>query len=133
MSEKKIYLTYTKENEDTGEVYSGRASGSIMNQKEFMEKLRKILDKRDSSHHKNQEGYQEALLDKYSTDKDAVRGREQMLIEYYGGAQSEGGISGNKINSISPRNKNITKYLKAAIKIFGTAIILFLAFSLIKN
>lgn len=35
---------------------------------------------------------------------DAIRGREQQLIDMHGGAKSQGGTSGNAINGISPNN-----------------------------
>ncbi|MEM7179499.1 MAG: hypothetical protein AAF518_01195 [Spirochaetota bacterium] len=108
---KRIFLTYTKENKNTGQVYSGRASGK--------EDPKKILTKRDSSHHIDKASFADAELDQISTNKDAIRGREQMLIDSLGGAQSEGGTSANKINSISPRNKNKDKYMEAAMKFFG--------------
>lgn len=128
---RKLYVTYTKSNPDTGEMYSGMASGF---QEEDVPEVRmalRILRKRDSSHHKTQEGYEDAQLDQASDDYEAVRGREQMLIDYHGGAQSQGGHSGNKLNSISHRNPNRNKYLNAALKLFGglsalLAIILFL-------
>ncbi|HRG45726.1 MAG TPA: hypothetical protein PLX69_06555 [Leptospiraceae bacterium] len=115
---KRLYITYTKRNQETEEVYSGRASGET-DTSSFVDSLRKILAKRDSSHHKNKEGYEKAELDKFSFDGDAIRGREQMLIEHFGGAKSDEGTSGNARNSISPRNNNEEKYRKAAIKIFG--------------
>ncbi|MGG4154295.1 hypothetical protein [Peribacillus muralis] len=49
----------------------------------------------------NKAGFGKARFDKSSKNKDAIRGREQLLIEKYGGAQSKGGTSGNKINGIS--------------------------------
>lgn len=123
---KRFYLTYTKQNNETGEVYSGRASG-LSKEEELDENIVKsTLRKRDSSHHKNEEGFTRAEVDVYSTDSDAVRGREQELIEHFGGAQSEGGTSGNYLNSISRKNKKRDQYLDAAKKIFGGISILFL-------
>lgn len=52
-------------------------------------------------------------------NKNAIRGREQYLIDRYGGAQSQGGTSGNAINGISPNNKKIDIYLEATRKEFG--------------
>ncbi|WP_369742327.1 RHS repeat-associated core domain-containing protein [Pseudidiomarina sp. PP-1MA] len=66
---KKLYLTYTKTNKRTGEVYSGRTSGTG----DPME----ILKKRDGNHHKNKDGFGPAEPDKVSENKDAIRGREQ--------------------------------------------------------
>ncbi len=51
--------------------------------------------------------------------KNAIRGREQQNIKKHGGAKSEGGTSGNAINSVGPKNKNARKYEKAAKKGFG--------------
>lgn len=53
----------------------------------------------------NEKGFGPAQLDKSSTDYNAIRGREQMLIEANGGAKSVGGTSGNAINGIGPNNK----------------------------
>jgi hypothetical protein len=92
---------------------------------------RDILAKRDSSHHKNKDGFQRADIDVYSVDADATRGREQMLIDYNGGAKSEGGISGNSINGISQRNEKREQYLEAALKIFGGLGILFLLLAIL--
>jgi hypothetical protein len=123
---KRLFVTYTKSNSDTGEVYSGLASDEIDESLSQKEMARKILNKRDSGHHKNKEGFLPPQVDKISTDYDAMRGREQNLIEYNGGAKSEGGISGNEINSISHRNKKRSKYLEAAAKLFGGLFILYL-------
>lgn len=67
----------------------------------------------------NKEGYGEAKLDQSSVSKDAVRGREQQLVEQNGKAQSEGGTSGNKINGISQNNPNRTQYIEAANREFS--------------
>ena len=107
----KTYQTYTKKNPLTGEVYSGRTSG--------YDDPRKNILNRDRNHHKNKEGFEEAVLDMTSTNKDAIRGREQQLIEIHGGAKSTGGTSGNAINRISPNNHNKDKYINASIEEFG--------------
>lgn len=127
---KKIYLTYIKKNNEVGEVYSGMASG---NWDGSSEGLGKVLERRDSSHHKNEDNFGPAILDEFSDDKDAIRGREQMLIEHYGYAKSEGGSSGNQINGISPRNKKKNLYISAAIKLFGTISILLFLLHLVKR
>jgi hypothetical protein len=49
----------------------------------------------------------------------AIRGREQMLIDHYGGAIRSGGTSGNQINSIGPRNLAKPYYLGMASWYFG--------------
>ncbi|MBK8397330.1 MAG: hypothetical protein IPL26_19105 [Leptospiraceae bacterium] len=48
------------------------------------------------------------------------------MIEYYGGAQSEGGESGNFLNGISKRNKKRNEYREASKKLFGKMMIIFL-------
>jgi hypothetical protein len=58
-------------------------------------------------------------LDKSSTNKDAIRGREQELIDQHGGAQSEGGTSGNRNRAISRVNKSANQYYDATKKEFG--------------
>jgi hypothetical protein len=63
-------------------------------------------------------GFGKADLDKSSSNPDAIRGREQQLIDANGGAQSTGGTSGNAINGVGPNNPNATKYEAAANKEF---------------
>ncbi|WP_370017050.1 polymorphic toxin-type HINT domain-containing protein [Peribacillus sp. B2I2] len=104
------YQTYTKKNKKTGEVYTGRTSGTGT-------PFQNIAN-RDRNHHRNKAGFGKARLDKSSKNKGAIRGREQLLIEKYGGAQSKGGTSGNKINGISDHNKKRKKYIKAAKREF---------------
>lgn len=107
----KTYQTYTKKNPVTGEVYSGRTSGYGTH----AENVRN----RDLNHHMNEKGFGPAQLDKSSTDYNAIRGREQMLIDANGHAQSVGGTSGNAINGIGPNNKKKDIYINAAKKLFG--------------
>ncbi|WP_049976953.1 RHS repeat domain-containing protein, partial [Taylorella equigenitalis] len=107
----KIYVTYTKLNEATGEIYSGRTSG--------YGDPEQVMRRRDKGHHMNKQGFGPAELDKCSCNKEAIRGREQHLIEYNGKAKSQGGTSGNAINGISKNNSKRAKYLNAAIEIFG--------------
>lgn len=110
----KTYQTYTKTNPVTGEVYSGRTSGTGTP----IENVRK----RDANHHMNDKGFGPAVLDKTSDNYEAIRGREQMLIDYYGGAKSNKpipGTSGNAINGIGPNNKKKDIYINAAKELFG--------------
>jgi hypothetical protein len=67
------------------------------------------------------QGYGPGELDKSSSNPDAIRGREQMNIDANGGAQSEGGTSGNAIRGISKDNPKIDQYMKAANEEFGPA------------
>jgi len=110
----KIFITYIKEKLSTGEIYVGRTSGEIDEINNY--NLRKVLKKRDNNHQKNDEDYEDAKLDKFSEDSDAIRGREDMLIAKHKAENK----SGNKYRGISLRNKRRTRYLKAAIAIFGT-------------
>ncbi|MCB1160613.1 MAG: hypothetical protein H7A25_26065 [Leptospiraceae bacterium] len=119
---KRLYITYIK-NRGDGKTYSGMASG--------FSDANNILKRRESSHHKNKEGFGKAEIDRISYDKNAIRGREQMLIDYHGGAQSEGGTSGNIYNSISKRNKKGPKYITAAIAAFGSLIFLAVCYLII--
>ena len=111
VSDGKVYVTYTKVNPKTGEVYSGRASGYGT--------PKEVLANRDRNHHMNEKGFEPAELDRFSTNSDAIRGREQQLIELNGGARSQGGSSGNAINGVSPTNPNKQRYEDARRKEFG--------------
>ncbi len=111
VSDGKVYVTYTKVNPKTGEVYSGRASGYGT--------PKEVLANRDRNHHMNEKGFEPAELDRFSTNSDAIRGREQQLIELNGGARSQGGSSGNAINGVSLTNPNKQRYEDARRKEFG--------------
>ena len=99
----KTYQTYTKKNKVTGEIYTGRTSG--------VKTPEENIRIRDKNHHMNNKGYDEAQLDKSSLNPDAIRGREQYLIDINGGAKSQGGTSGNRINGISRKNPNYSRYM----------------------
>ena len=107
----KTTQTYTKVNTTTGQVYSGRTSG-------YGSAIDNVAH-RDTYHHMNAQGYEPAVLDKSSSSYEAIRGREQMLIDYYGGAQSIGGSSGNAINGIGANNTKGSIYMNTAIGEFG--------------
>jgi|GEM_PF-511555 len=110
----KTYQTYTKENPKTGEVYTGRTSGTGTH-------AQNVAKRDGKTHHMNDKdkGFGPAQLDKSSPKKDAIRGREQQMIESQGGAKSKGGTSGNAINGVSPTNKKREQYLDEAKKAFG--------------
>lgn len=107
----KTYQTYTKLNKKTGQIYVGRTSGTDI-------PTRNVF-KRDKNHHMNKKGYAAAKLDKTSHNPDAIRGREQYMIDKHGGAQSEGGTSGNAINGISRANPKYKEYEEARKGEFG--------------
>ena len=75
--------------------------------------------KRDAYHHMNRKGFSPAELDRSSLNPNAIRGREQWLINLHGGAKSMGGTSGNAINAISPKNPKIDIYFDAMRREFG--------------
>ncbi len=108
----KTYQTYTKRNPYTGEVYSGRTSGTGTPEEN--------VEDRDRKHHMNPKGFGPAKLDKSSTSYDAIRGREQRLIDKHGGAKSCGGKSGNQNNGIRPDHPDRDTYFKAAQREFGS-------------
>ena len=106
----KTFQTYTKPGPN-GEVYGGRTSGKGTPAQN--------VAARDANHHMNEKGYGPAVLDKSASAPEPIRGREQQIIEGSGGAQSQGGTSGNAINGISPNNPKKHDYINAANKWFG--------------
>ena len=108
---KKTFQTYTKDPKDPIDgVYSGKTSGTKSPQKNVAD--------RDKNHHMN-ETHGPAKLDKSSSNSDAIRGREQKLIDGNGGAKKQGGTSGNTNRGVAEKNKNAQKYDNAAKKEFG--------------
>jgi RHS repeat-associated protein len=117
------YVTYTKTNKKTGKVYTGRSRG--------VGTPVQIVAARDVGHHMTDKGFGAAVLDKSVTAAksvaerhsdpayQAIRGREQQLIDHFGGAQSFGGTSGNAIRGIATDNPLLDTYMKAAKKMFG--------------
>jgi hypothetical protein len=108
----KTYQTYTKPSQKGGPDYVGRTSGKGTPQQN--------VANRDKGHQKTREGYGPARLDKSSTNPQAVRGREQQMIEKNGGAQSQGGTSANKINGIADKNPAGPACRAASNKEFGS-------------
>lgn len=102
----KTYQTYTKKNIKTGQIYVGRTSGTGTPTQN--------VAKRESGHHLDSEEWAPAQLVDSSSNSNAIRGREQQLIDHYGGAQSDKGTSGNKIRGVSKRNLKRDIYEKAA-------------------
>ena len=100
-------------------MYSGRTSG--------FGTPAQVLAARDSKHHLTSKGFGKAVVDEYaygdqgSEAANAIRGREQWLIDKFGGARSHGGPSGNAINGIDPSNPNRQKYEDARRKLFDGA------------
>ena len=102
----KTFQTYTKTNPETGEVYTGRTSGTRSPQQN--------VAARNARHHMSDKGFGDAALDKSSSNRYAIRGREQQLIDANGGAKSMGGTSGNAINGIASKNPRLSEYINAA-------------------
>jgi hypothetical protein len=100
------YQTYTKTNPRTNEVYSGRTSGTGT--------AAQNLQRRDAGHPWTQKGYGPATLDRSSPNKDAIRGREQQLIE----RNRATGRAAPQINGVAPSNPKRQQYLAAAKKEF---------------
>ena len=106
------YITYTRENPSTGQVYSGRSGGYGEPQE--------IATRRASGQPLlNAEGFAPPVVDSVSTDKAAIRGREQQLIDYFGGAQSVGGTTRNMINGVADFNAFRDIYIQQSIQQFG--------------
>ena len=107
------YATYTRVNPTTGQVYSGRTGGygdpnTLVQQRGLQQAIL------------NAEGFAPPVLDQWSSNGQAVRGREQQLIDYYGGAKSVGGTTRNAINGVADFNPNRPWYIGAAIAEFGS-------------
>jgi len=118
-----IYIVYLKWNYDRTKVYVGRTSGQV--KEASVSEIGKVLRKRDSNHAMNDTNFLPAEIRHISTNANAVRGQEQILIEKY----RELDISANKINGISPKNPKKWIYLTAALETFGESLAIFLAFT----
>jgi RHS repeat-associated protein len=115
------YVTYTKTNPVTGEVYSGRTMGHG--------DPGAIAAARDARH--DMPGFGPAVVDQYMEAAlpysarhsdlayQAIRGREQNLIDFFGGPRVAGGTSGNAIRGIAEDNPLRATYMHAARRIFG--------------
>uniref|UniRef100_UPI0010F7B51C RHS repeat-associated core domain-containing protein n=1 Tax=Chitinivorax sp. B TaxID=2502235 RepID=UPI0010F7B51C len=111
-SQQKTYATYTRVHPVTGQVYAGRTSG-------YKDPATLVRDRGLQQTHLNSEGFAFPVLDVSTTDYAAIRGREQQLIDFYGGAQTVGGTARNAINAIRDLNPNRYWYMSAAIAKFG--------------
>ncbi len=95
----RTYVTYTLTNPTTNQVYSGRTSG-------FGDPY-KIMLGRYYTHEKRKDGFAFPNLDRSAQgiqSRLAMRGREQQLIDFHGGAMSDRGKSGNLIRGVSKYN-----------------------------
>jgi len=101
------YHTYAKPHLVTNDIYTGRTSGTGT--------TKQNLARRDQNHHRNQDGYGPAYPDKTSYNKEAIRGREQQMIEKY----RREGRAAKQINGVSPKNPKGPRYSAESIKEFG--------------
>ena len=99
------YQTYTKVNPQTGQVYAGKTSG-------LGSPLENVA-RRDSGHVYSKRGFGPAQLDQSSTNKDAISGREQMLIDYYVSLGRSGNVDKNPVVT------NREDFIQQAINEFG--------------
>jgi len=120
-----LFVIYVKYNAYKKQYYIGKTSGLV--ETDDLKSATKLVRKRDSNHHRNKDGFDVARVETFSTDSDAIRGREQIKIDEH----KSNGDSGNLRNSISPRNPNKTKYIAAAIRVFGDVAFSFWLYSLV--
>jgi hypothetical protein len=97
----RTFQTYVKKNSETGKIYAGMTSG-------YGTPLENVVQ-RDYGHAYNDKGYGPAQLDRSSANEDAIKGREQMLIDYF----DSQGISGN--DDKNPWVTNRESYIQQAI------------------
>jgi len=109
----KLYVTYTRVGPN-GQVYSGRTSGTRMT-------VDQILARRYAGQkHLTAAGFAYPVLDQVSLVYKSIRGREQQLIDFHGGAVSVGGTSRNLINGIADLNPlRSVSYMSSANVEFG--------------
>jgi len=104
----RIYVTYTKFNKKTGRYYSGRTSMVIDMDKPYRPQAQAAVLARDSRHHVDESNEPRGLeflgaeVDRFDVGTAVdyeqrfddiayvrIRGREQQLIDFHGGAQSD--------------------------------------------
>ena len=109
-SDKLTFTTYTREKPD-GTRYSGRTRGTDSPE-------RQVSRRTSSPDHqeRTRQGYGPGKVDKNTPNYNAARGQEQHLIKNSGGAQSQGGTSGNKVNGVSESNPQKTQFEEARQK-----------------
>lgn len=111
----RTYVTYILRNPATGQLYIGRTSG-------FGE-VERIVRKRLYNHDYYKDGFTEIEVDRAAQRKKgrrAIRGREQQLIDYYGGIEHP--TIANKVMAVSKFNPRQNIYYSAAEELFGTLI-----------
>lgn len=107
------YVAYTRVNA-AGRGYAGRAGGYGT--------VEQILARTAASpRHRilDGEGYGPLTLAGFSLERGVIRGREQQLIDFFGGAKSVGGTARNMINGVADFNPNRPFYMNSAVGVFG--------------
>ena len=108
---KRKYVTYTKYNPITKQYYVGRSSDYSTPEL--------IVRIRDYGHHRNAEGYLPSILDRWGYMYTSIRGREQQIIDIFGGAWSEVGRENTKsrniIRAIAMKNGKLNLYISTAL------------------
>lgn len=104
-----FYVTYTKtkvNTDGTTTTYSGRTSGWYSGSAPTDAEADAAVRRRDNGHVKlKREKYGTAVRDKYSKSYSAIRGREQQLIDFNGGAKRpDNGTSRNIIRGVGRNN-----------------------------
>lgn len=134
-----VYATYTIALSD-GSVYSGRTSIRVRRDsvaagieaaivvQAAEDVAQEAVRRRFSRHHIAVRAVGVPALDEFRIAQNeaeriryynAIRGREQILIDHHGGAQSEGGTSGNSIRGVARGRIEEGMYRSAAIQEFG--------------
>ncbi|HEY2854904.1 MAG TPA: RHS repeat-associated core domain-containing protein [Gemmatimonadaceae bacterium] len=107
------YVTYTRIGPN-GQVYSGRTSG--------LGDPQSIVNARARTHDPRLAEFGPPVVDQWATGLDgrsAIRGREQQLIDYHGGAQADQGSSANLIRGVRKDNPAGLLYWQLSNEQFG--------------
>lgn len=108
-----FFVTYTLYNWLTGKIYSGMARGYHSESPD--DAMRRRYHEHVRLGKTLEEGWEPPVLDQISVSKSTIRGREQMLVEFY---RSRGlAAPENRILPISP--KNALLYIARALSVFG--------------
>ncbi len=108
----RTFATYTLTNPTSGQVYVGRCSG--------FGDIENIVIRRMRSHKYFKRGFTIIQIDKAIQGNDAylaIRGREQQLIDFYGGIGSL--QVANKIRAVAKINLAANRFYRKSIENFG--------------
>ncbi len=108
----RTHLTYILTNKETNQVYVGRSSG--------FGKPTKVLRRRMYGHAYIKKGFDNPKIDKAIqgiNSRPAIRGREQQLIDFYGGIANP--KVANKIRAVSKQKRKAVRLHKISSQYFG--------------